>query len=168
MLAALSRGGAAPSEPARVVRDALLDVLSTDDPELRQGFRNLVREEQAVLRDEQRERRQTQWEEQTSTRLATFRRDNGLTQDQEDGLFALLTAARDRTGELFRGARESDAPPSRVEVRARMDAIRKETDGEVRELLDARQFDAFQKLQEEEGLLGPTRRDGRRQPAPDR
>jgi hypothetical protein len=39
-----------------------------------------------VLRDEPRERRQTQWEEQTSTRLATFRRDNGLTQDQEEGL----------------------------------------------------------------------------------
>lgn len=160
LLAAPDRSGQAPSEPAREVRDALLDVLSTEDPELREGFRNLVREEQAALRDERREARQTRWEERTSERIATLAQEHGLSRSQQDALFAILTAARDAISETFREAREADAPPAREEMRAKIDAARTRADDEARELLDGEQFKAYEAMRDEGGLVGPGRRGG--------
>ncbi|MDH5672426.1 MAG: hypothetical protein OEZ06_09780 [Myxococcales bacterium] len=145
----------APGGSVHLVREALVEVLSTEDPELREGFRQLLREEQAVMRDERRERRQTRWEQRTSERLANFGSEHGLSQGQQDALFALLTATRDRAGEAFRQAREGDQPPSRGQLRAQMQTLRREADDEARGLLDDKQFEAYQQMVQEERLLGP-------------
>ncbi|MDH5672668.1 MAG: hypothetical protein OEZ06_10995 [Myxococcales bacterium] len=149
-----------------VVREALLDVLSTEDPQVREGFRQLMREEQAVMRDELREQRKTRWEQRTGERLASFGSEHGLTQAQQDALFALLTAARDRSSELFRQAREGEEPPSRGQLREQMQALRREAENEAREVLDDKQFEAYQQMIQEERLLGPG--GGRRGPPGER
>ena len=132
---------------------AIVDALEEEDSPLRGEFRKLVRKEQDAIWDEFRERRQAAWEKRTNERLEKLATSASLTSEQVDALYATMTAARDRIGEVFRGARESQNFDKAHDEAAR---IRTEADAEARQLLNEDQYKAYEEMQKEQ------RRDRRR------
>jgi len=146
-----------PVAPAvQATRDQLMEVLESDDPQVRERVQALVDEVNEARRDERREQRQQRWETRTASRLETLAKQVSLSQQQQDALFAIMTAARDRAAEAFRSARESggDFEAAREEAMK----ARKTAQAEASELLDERQMQAFDAMLDEE--RGPGRGPG--------
>jgi len=137
------------------LRDALVEVLEAQDPELQDRLRAVVKDQRELERDSRREKRQTRWEEDTLSRLGTLSQQVGLDQSQQDSLFAILSRARDLTGEAFRAAREDH---SFGEAREKASSLRQEADGEARELLSDKQYAAYEQMRDEEMDRRGTRR----------
>jgi len=162
--AATSTSATAPAPPAKAplpllgqsgerALQAVLAALESERPEIQDKVREVVRAQQEALWEERRERRQAMWEQRQTERLEKLAADVNLSQQQVDALFAILTASRDRVGELFRQARESQSFEG---VHEQAERVRQEADGEAKALLDDRQYEAYEAMRQEQ-------RDRRRQ-----
>jgi hypothetical protein len=135
-------------------------VLDSGEPDVQSRLREIVQSEQESLRDQQRERRQQRWEGNVLSRLEKLGGDHPVDSQQQDALFGLLTAERDRIRELFREAGdEQDFDKMREQIQR----LRAESDAEAQALLGADQFRDYQAMREEDRQRGPGRR-GRRGP----
>lgn len=126
---------------------AVVAALESDRPEIQEKVREVVRAQQEALWDERRERRQVMWEQRENARLERLATEANLSQSQVDALFAILTASRDRVGEMFRDARQNQSFEG---VHERAEEIRKQADAEAQELLDEQQYKAYQSMREEQ------------------
>lgn len=135
-----------PSAPP-ALREAVAEVLASDDPALAARLREVVRAQVDARRDEVREARQARWEERTLSALSEMGTELGLDRSQQDAVFAVLARNRDRTGEAFRTARQDH---SFGEARKLAATHRQEADAEARALLDDDQYDGYLKLRAKE------------------
>jgi len=133
--------------PAGAPPADLLSLLESEDPVVQERMRRLVAEQEQVLRDEERGKRQAAWEERTTRRLDELAKQVSLTPQQVDGLFAILTASRDRIGETFRAARESH---DFGQAEQQIEQFEKQADDEARGLLNGKQFEAYEAMRAEE------------------
>lgn len=144
-------GGAA--ERVREVRDtpalreALVELLDSDDPKVKEKLQQAVQAQEEARRDEMRDARAARWEERTVSRISELAGKVQLDQGQQDALYAILARNRDRAGEAFRAAREDR---SFGEAREKVQAFRTEADAEARELLSDTQYEAYVKMRDEE------------------
>lgn len=138
--------------------DELLELLASDDPAVRARVREVVEAAEEERRDERREQWQQRWESHTLERLGTLGQQVSLSQQQQDALFAILTVARDRAAEVLRQSREQGGDFR--EAREQLAKFREDARSEARELLDAKQYEAFEQMMEEERGRGAGRRGG--------
>lgn len=133
--------------PAGPRQAELLALLESNDPVVQERMRKLVADQEQVLRDEERGRRQAAWEERTTKQLDDLAKQVSLTPQQVDALFAILTASHDRIGETFRAARESH---DFGQAEQQIEQHEKQADDEARGLLDPKQYEAYEAMREEE------------------
>lgn len=128
--------------------DALLVGEGLSSERGRTRLREAVREVQEQMseerRREHRQRRQTEREE----RLRTFASENRLSASQLEALMSLLSEASTQREEIFEQVRAGEK--TRDEARTEVRAAREQTDEEIRELLDAPQYEAYEQLRQDE------------------
>mgnify|MGYP000182460894 CR=1 FL=1 len=127
--------------------DAVLEVLDSDDPEVRDRLDALVRDSMEAEREERWERRRERIEQRVAERLDQLAQDASLNDAQVDALDTALAAEREEIFALFRQAREDG---SWADARDKADAIRAATDERVAGQLDDTQRDAWDSFREEE------------------
>lgn len=158
-----AKGPAVPvTEPGQAPN---VEAAALDDPEVRTKLREVISEEQQVLREqrwaERQERREAQIRERVRELAANNHVDGATSLQLED----LLVTEQAEISDLFRAAREDG---SWGEMREKATGIRAETDEEAELLLDAEQYAQYKAMRAEEeerwGRRGP--RDGRRSDQP--
>lgn len=148
-------------EPTSVVRSAL----ESDDPELRDSLRKAIAEEQDTLREERWRERQQRREERTRERIGELAVEADLDATQEEQIEELLLAEIGEVSTLFRDARRD---MNWGEARQKAEDLRAETDKKARDVLDEKQFEAYEKMRQDESQgfgrggfgQGPGRRAG--------
>jgi hypothetical protein len=129
----------------------VLDALESDDPEVRDRIKAVIREEQAMLREEERELRQLRRAERIDQKFDEFSTRVNLSEQQNKALSDLLSSEREKIRELRRKGREGD---NGIDVRKEAQQLRSENDAKVKELLDDDQYEEFSKVREERGFGG--------------
>jgi hypothetical protein len=139
---------AAPAPRAAVTRDevarvesAVLSLLETDHPELRDKLRAVVQEQQQSLEQAEREERRERWIARNEARLLELGTKFGVSGEQRQTLSNLLLATRDQISDVRQSAQ---TPEQITTVREKVRAIRDQADAQVRELLSPQQYEAFQ------------------------
>lgn len=136
-------------------------VVDPEDPVFELAVRSVYDRLEQERRDERRARRAQRAEERARWQADFVAERLDLSPDVRDRFQRLLIEQMDR----FRDLRHPDPdagtqrPRSRSEWRERVDAIRKETDEKLAEVLTDEQLEAYQEMREEEGF---DRRGGRR------
>lgn len=133
---------APPSSPG-----ALMDLLESDDPVLRERFRAVLQEEQQNLFEERREQQQARQAERAHERVTRLAARVQLSEQQVNWLNDALDAERDQVSDAFAKAREDQNFP---EARDKAAQIRAATDEQVKAQLKGDQFSAYQDMREEE------------------
>lgn len=127
-------------------QEVLQQMVESDDPEVRERFQELVRDELDSARSERWERRQQRRTERREARLEQLRADAGLRADQLGGLQLLLEDEDEQITDLFRAAREDG---SFEEARDKIRELHAATDEEIAGLLDEDQYAAWQEMRDE-------------------
>lgn len=148
-------GPRAPRPAASMAREAdspgakaaVVEVLESDDPSVRESIGSLVRDELEQERDQRWERRQQRRAERQQTQIEELAASVDLSVTQQEGLAELLTAEREVIGQAFRDARESGGFE---EARELVEQAREETAASARRLLDDEQYEAWTVQREEE------------------
>lgn len=143
-IARKARVGGPPGEEAQ---GAVLDVLDSDDPQVRERLDALVRDSLEEEREQRMERRRERAEQRAAERLDQLANDANLTRAQVDELDAALAQEREEIFAIFRAAREDG---SWNEARQKAGEIRTGTDEKVAELLSEGQLDAWNAMREED------------------
>jgi hypothetical protein len=125
----------------------LLEALDSDNPEVRERIKGVVAEEQQRLHQEHRQERMQRWAERSREMVGQLARDHGFSEEQTDRVNAQLDQEREQIRSLFEGATGETGFRG---LREQMRAIRDQTDGAVKELLDEGQFAAYQTMREEQ------------------
>jgi hypothetical protein len=133
---------APPSSPG-----ALMDLLESDDPVLRERFRSVLQEEQQNLFEERREQQQARQAERSHERVTKLAARVQLSDQQVSWLNDALDAERDQVSDVFAKAREDQNFP---EARDKVTQIRATTDEQVKAQLKGDQFSAYQDMREED------------------
>ncbi len=131
--------------------DSILEVLDSDDPEVRDRLDAIVRDSLEAEREERWDRRRERIEQRTAERLDQLAQDSGLTDAQVDTLDVALANEREEIFALFRQAREDG---SWADAREKAEAIRAATDERVAGQLDDGQREAWAAFREEEAPRG--------------
>ncbi len=142
--------------------DSLMDKLEENDPEVRERFRAMVREEQEIMRAERRQERMTRWAETQNENLKELQEKAGLTDEQRESLEMYMEEERNTMSGLWQN-REAH---SWKEMREKSIAARETTQQKASDLLDDDQLKAFNEMRDENTprfMRRMTRdRDGRR------
>lgn len=128
-------------------QEALRRIIDSDDPQVREQFQSLVRDELDVAREERWERRMQRRTERRSAQLERLAADVQLGGDQLAALQGLLEDESEQISDLFRAARED---MSFDEARTAARELREATDEEVGGLLSEEQYSAWQAMRQEE------------------
>lgn len=123
------------------VESAVLDLLETDHPELREKLRAVVQEQQQSLEQAQREERRERWIARNEARLIELSTKAGITVEQREQLSNIILATRDQISDVRQAAQK---PEEIAAARAKVRALRDQSDVQIRELLSAPQYEAFQ------------------------
>jgi hypothetical protein len=135
------RAAVSRDEVARV-ESAVLTLLESDRPELREKLRAVVQEQQEAAEQQQQEQRRERWIARTEARLAQLSGEAALSVEQRQSLVQLMLASRDQIADVRRSANTGEAY---VEARATVKRIRQETDTAIRELLSPAQYEAYRR-----------------------
>lgn len=141
-------GGGQPSvADLREDVDALLtgEVLGTAQG--RKQLHQVVRQVQEEAWEERRQQWQSMRDEMRRARVDALAKETNMSPRQLEQLNELLDAERTQRRALRRGAREGQLPFGQVMEQVR--AMRQATDQKVRELLDEKQYGAYEKMREE-------------------
>jgi len=150
---AAPRAPVSSDEVARV-ESALLGLLESDRPELREKLRAVVQEQQETLEHEQRELRRERWISRAEERLAELSGSAALSAEQRQTILQIMLANRDQIADLMRSADTSEAFANARQTARR---LREETDTRVRELLNPKQYEAFKQKFEDDDERRPPR-----------
>jgi hypothetical protein len=133
---------AAPSSPG-----AVMDLLESDDPVLRERFRAVLQEEQQNLFEERREQQQARQAERSHERVKQLAARAQLSEQQLNWVNDTLDAEREQVSDVFAKAREDQNFP---EARDKVRQIRAATDEQVKAQLKGDQFSAYQDMRDED------------------
>jgi len=128
--------------------DAVLDVLDSDEPEVRERVSGLVRQELEDAKQQEREQRQARRLEREEERTRELASSLGLDAATGETFVKTLVGEREKMMELFGKAREEG---SFDEAREQVEGMRAETDMKMRKLLSDKQFEAYVASRDEEG-----------------
>ena len=143
----IARKASIVGSPGQEAQGAVLDVLDSDDPEVRDRLDALVRDSLEEEREQRMERRRERIEQRAAERLDQLASDANLTRAQVDELDMVLSLEREEIFSMFRAAREDG---SWNEARQRAGEIRTVTDDKVAGLLSGTQLDAYNAMREED------------------
>jgi len=142
--------------------DDIAPVMDAEDPGFELAVRTVLdrvdwerEEERRVTESKRREERALRQTELLAERLK-------LTPPQKQSVQRILTEQMDTFRKLREGEDESARPATRGDWRARVEAIRTETEQRLAEVLDDGQMSSYREFVEEEGFGPPGRRGGRR------
>lgn len=122
------------------VESAVLRLLETDHPELRDKLLSLVQEQQHTLQEQQRETRRERWAARREARLLELSDKAGITADQREAILTIMLSQRDQIEDL---RREADSPEAIATVRERTARVREQSQELIRKQLRPDQYDAF-------------------------
>jgi hypothetical protein len=138
------------SEVARV-ESAVLSLLESDHPELREKLKAVVQAEQEVAEHEVREQRRERWIARREARLLELAQQTGINEHQRSAMLTILLGSRDQIAELIQGAETAEAFNA---AREKIHALREQADGQIRELLTPEQYDAYQERFDDDDRFG--------------
>jgi hypothetical protein len=133
-------------EVARV-ESAMLSLLESDRPVLRDKLRSVVQEQQETIEHEQREQRRERWIARTESRLAELGGNAALTAQQRQAILDILLGSRDQIMDVFGSAATSD---DYAKARETVKSLRTEADTRVHALLNEPQFQAYKEAMAED------------------
>ncbi len=136
---AAPRAAVTQDEVARV-ESAVLSLLESDHPELREKLRAVVQEQQQSLEQAEREERRERWIARNEARLIELGTQAGVSVEQRQVLSDILLATRDQIADVRRSA---ETPEQIAAAREKVRALREQSDTQIRELLSAPQYEAF-------------------------
>lgn len=125
--------------------DSLMDKLEENDPEVRDRFRAMVREEQEIMRAERRQERMNRWAEMQTENLKELQKNAGLSNEQRESLEMYMEEERTTMSGLWQN-REAH---SWKEMREKSLAARDATQQKADDLLDDDQLKAFNEMRDE-------------------
>jgi hypothetical protein len=131
------------------------DPADAESQESEEKIRNLIQEEQRLMRNERWQRRRDRIEKRVDERLKTLQEETGLRDEEVQPIRDLLHTEVAEVGELFQRARRDFAFP---EARSEAKTIREETDTQIRALLNEDEIIVYDRLRQEMGGWGPLRR----------
>jgi len=137
----------APAAKAPGSPGAVMDLLESDDPVLRERFRAVLQEEQQTLFEERREQQLTRQAERSHERVTQLAARAQLSEQQVSWMNDTLDAEREQVSDVFAKAREDQNFP---EARDKVRQIRAATDEQVKAQLRGDQFSAYQDMREED------------------
>jgi hypothetical protein len=135
-----------PVAPANTER-AVMALLDSENPQIRERLRNVVQEEQQRLQDERREQWQARAAERSRGRVSELAARVHLSDQQADWLNDTLDAERDQLSDLFAQAREDQ---NFAEMRSKSAQLRAATDASVKAQLKDDQFTAYSDMRAED------------------
>ena len=143
--------------PAGSDQATVFGVLESEDPEVRQRFRGVLREEMRALRDERVADRQEQRKMELEARFNEFAQSSSLTGQQREELEPMLLDEQKEIHRIRQDARAGDM--DRRSAREQVQALREETDKRAGELLDEQQLGEYKEMREQDrpGRRGPPR-----------
>jgi hypothetical protein len=139
----------APVTPEEIerVESAVLSLLESERPVLREKLRAAVAEQRDALDQEQQEQRRERWIARIEARLAEPTGAAALTAAQRQTILDLIVANRDQITDLMRSA---DSSADFTAARGTIRQLRTETDAKIRELLNDAQYKAYKESQRDE------------------
>ncbi len=126
---------------------ALVEVLESDDPGVRESIGSVVRDELEQEREQRWERRQQRWAERQQRQIDELAEQVELSPAQQEGVLELMSTERETISQAFRDARENG---SFDEARELAQQTRDDTAAAVRSLLEDEQYEAWTAQREEE------------------
>lgn len=143
--------------PAGSDQATVFGVLESDDPEVRQRLRGVLRQEMRALRDERVADRQEQRKMELEARFNEFAQRSSLTGQQREELEPMLVDEQKERHRIRQDARAGDM--DRRSAREQIQALREETDQRAGELLDEQQLGEYKAMREQDrtGRRGPPR-----------
>jgi hypothetical protein len=133
------RAAVSGDEVARV-ESAMLSLLESDRPELREKLRAVVQQEQEAIMHDRQEVMRERWVARTEARLSELTGTAALSEAQRRAIVDILLGNRDQIADVMRNAETSKDFEAARETRRR---LRAEADARVRELLTAPQYEGF-------------------------
>lgn len=157
------RPGAAPKARGRLPGDPEREPAGTrpgfdaQDPAVRGQLREVIQEEQEVMRAERRQERQQRREQRLRQQVNDLAERAGMESDVTEQLTDLLVVEQVEAMEVFRQAREDFGWD---EAREKVTALRTETDEKAKDLLDDEEYVEYQQMRQREmdrWARGPSR-----------
>lgn len=153
-LPAAPRAPVTQDELARV-ESAVLNLLDSDRPELRDKIRAVVDEQREAADHAQQEQRRERWIARTEARLAELSGPGALTAAQRQAVLDVMLANRDQIFDVMRNAQTGE---SFTAARSKVQQLRADTETRIRELLNEEQYKAYKQTMDRDD-------DDRRPPA---
>jgi hypothetical protein len=126
-------------EVARV-ESAVLSLLESDHPELREKLRAVVQEQQQSLEQAEREERRERWIARNEARLLELGAQVGLSTEQREQLSSILLVTRDQVMDVRQSAQ---TPEQIAAAREKIRGLREQSETQIRELLSTQQYEAY-------------------------
>jgi len=148
-------GGTAPirmgAAMARSVQSAggeqVLEVLESEDPEVRERLRDVIDDELHARRERRREERRERKKAQAEQMVQDLVSGHGISTSQAESLRDLISDEHDQIRSFFEAARQDH---SWGEARDKAQDLREENDAEASELLDEDAYNAWQEQRDAE------------------
>ncbi len=125
----------------------LVEILDSDDPEVRDALSDVIRSEMDNHREDRRAERRARWDARTHELVNGFAEKHGLGDSQRQELVTALFDERAQISGWFEEARKDH---TFGEAREKAHTLREETNDKVAENLSEEQGEAFRQLREEE------------------
>jgi len=144
--AVAAAGGLGETEEA--TREALVELLDSDDPEVRNRLRAVMQEERERMHEERHEERTARRKAEAMAALQKLAGETDLDQGEVAKIAGFIDTEAEQLRVVFQEARRDH---SWDQARERVGEIRGETDQKVKGLLDDEQYQAYATMREEEG-----------------
>jgi len=126
---------------------AVMAVLDSENPQIRERLRSVVQEEQQRIQDERRDQWLSRAAERSHGRVSELATRVHLSDQQAEWLNNTLDAEREQLSDLFAQAREDQ---NFAEARSKSTQLRAATDGSVKAQLKDDQFAAYSDMRAED------------------
>lgn len=144
---ALSMAAATTTQVDRSGGEQVLEVLESEDPEVRERLRDVIDDELQSRREQRRAERRERKKANAEKMVQGLVSDYGISDSQADSLRDLLSDEHDQIREFFELARQDH---SWGEARDKAQDLREENNEEVSELLDEDAYQAWQEQRDAE------------------
>jgi hypothetical protein len=122
------------------VESAVLSLLESDRPELREKLRAVVREQRETIEQEEREERRERWATRREARLLELGKTANISAEQQQAMLHIMLATRDQLNDLRQSAQTPEAISA---VREQARALRDQSEAQIKELLTKEQYEAY-------------------------
>ena len=127
--------------------DLVLEVLESDDPEVRDRLREVIDDELSTRREDRREERRERRKAQAEQMVRDLGNDYHISDSQQQTLRELLSDEQEQIGQFFQAARQDH---SWGEARDKAQDLREDNDAEAMDLLNEEAYAGWQSKRDAE------------------